>query len=158
MTSFPSVSGPSRTISMLYTAYVAKLTRTPILSLGGFYKGTHVVEALMVGASAAGICTAVYREAGSCQRILEELKPLLEGNPLLLFRAASVCAALNERDQAFEMLDKTCEERFGLMIYLKVYPVFDNLRRITCDPHYRSAVEWVGSAWGHAVAPSTPSV
>jgi Glycosyl hydrolase family 57 len=34
--------------------------------------------------------------------------------------------------------------------------VFDNLKRITCDPRYRTAVEWLGCAWGHPVAPSTP--
>ena len=34
--------------------------------------------------------------------------------------------------------------------------VFDNLRRITSDRKYRRAVEWLGCAWGHPVAPSTP--
>lgn len=34
--------------------------------------------------------------------------------------------------------------------------VFDNLRRVTCEAEYRRAVEWLGSAWGHPVAPSTP--
>lgn len=34
--------------------------------------------------------------------------------------------------------------------------VFDALGRITCDPSYRQAVEWLGAPWGHAVAPSTP--
>ena len=34
--------------------------------------------------------------------------------------------------------------------------VFDTLRTITCDPRYRSKVEWLGSGWGHPVAPSTP--
>jgi hypothetical protein len=34
--------------------------------------------------------------------------------------------------------------------------VFDHLKRITLDPLYRSSVEWLGTAWGHAVAPSTP--
>ena len=34
--------------------------------------------------------------------------------------------------------------------------VFENLRTITCEPRYRSCVEWLGSAWGHPVAPSTP--
>ncbi len=37
-----------------------------------------------------------------------------------------------------------------------LHDVFDNLKRITCDPRYRSAVEWLGCPWGHAVAPSTP--
>jgi hypothetical protein len=34
--------------------------------------------------------------------------------------------------------------------------VFDELKRITCEPRYRAAVEWLGCPWGHAVAPSTP--
>lgn len=34
--------------------------------------------------------------------------------------------------------------------------VIESLQRITCDPGYRRAVEWLGTAWGHAVAPSTP--
>jgi len=34
--------------------------------------------------------------------------------------------------------------------------VFESLRVITCDPKYRAQVEWVGTAWGHPVAPSTP--
>jgi len=34
--------------------------------------------------------------------------------------------------------------------------VLDDLRRITLDPRYNSSVEWLGTAWSHAVAPSTP--
>lgn len=34
--------------------------------------------------------------------------------------------------------------------------VFAALRRIACDEPYRDAVEWLGTAWGHGVAPSTP--
>jgi hypothetical protein len=34
--------------------------------------------------------------------------------------------------------------------------VIEGLRTITCEPAYRSCVEWLGSAWGHPVAPSTP--
>jgi hypothetical protein len=34
--------------------------------------------------------------------------------------------------------------------------VIDSLRTITCDPAYRRHVEWLGSPWGHPVAPSTP--
>lgn len=35
--------------------------------------------------------------------------------------------------------------------------VFENLRRITCEPRYWRSIEWLGSAWGHPVAPSTPA-
>jgi hypothetical protein len=34
--------------------------------------------------------------------------------------------------------------------------VLDRLRGITCDPRLRRHVEWLGTMWGHAVAPSTP--
>jgi len=34
--------------------------------------------------------------------------------------------------------------------------VLDALGRITTDPRYRQAAEWLGCPWGHAVAPSTP--
>ena len=34
--------------------------------------------------------------------------------------------------------------------------VFHHLRRITCEQPYRRHVEWLGTTWGHAVAPSTP--
>lgn len=36
------------------------------------------------------------------------------------------------------------------------HDVFDTLGRITGDHRYREAVEWLGTPWGHAVAPSTP--
>jgi Glycosyl hydrolase family 57 len=34
--------------------------------------------------------------------------------------------------------------------------VLEKLRVVTCDPQHRGCVEWLGSAWGHPVAPSTP--
>jgi hypothetical protein len=34
--------------------------------------------------------------------------------------------------------------------------VFEQLARVTRPGPYQHAVEWLGSAWGHAVAPSTP--
>jgi hypothetical protein len=37
-----------------------------------------------------------------------------------------------------------------------LHDVFDNLRKIACDPTYWRMVEWLGNAWGHPVAPSTP--
>lgn len=46
---------------------------------------------------------------------------------------------------------------FHGMRHMSLHDVFDNLKRITCDPRYRHAVEWLGMPWGHAVAPSTPA-
>lgn len=35
--------------------------------------------------------------------------------------------------------------------------VLEQLKRITLDGAYRRSIEWLGTAWGHAVAPSTPA-
>ncbi|MDQ3574739.1 MAG: glycosyl hydrolase family 57, partial [Actinomycetota bacterium] len=36
------------------------------------------------------------------------------------------------------------------------HDALEALGRITSDHRYRQAVEWLGTAWGHPVAPSTP--
>jgi len=53
------------------------------------------------------------------------------------------------------MLDYSGELLFGLR-KMGRGDVLDRLRGITCDPHLRKYVEWLGTMWGHAVASSTP--
>jgi len=60
-----------------------------------------------------------------------------------------------EGKQPRVMLDYSGTLLHGLYA-MGLHDVFDNLRTITCDPRYRGCVEWLGSAWGHPVAPSTP--
>jgi hypothetical protein len=53
------------------------------------------------------------------------------------------------------MLDYSGELLFGLR-KMGRGDVLDRLRNITCDRNLRRYVEWLGTMWGHAVAPSTP--
>lgn len=53
------------------------------------------------------------------------------------------------------MLDYSGTLLFGLA-QMGAAEVFDSLRPLASDPRYVPAVEWLGTAWGHAVAPSTP--
>ena len=53
------------------------------------------------------------------------------------------------------MLDYTGTLLHGLC-RMGAYDVIDSLKTITCNPRYRRCVEWLGTTWGHAVAPSTP--
>ena len=62
---------------------------------------------------------------------------------------------LDEGKEPRVMLDYSGTLLHGLR-QMGLNDVFDNLKRITCEPRYRRAIEWLGSAWGHAVAPSTP--
>ena len=52
-----------------------------------------------------------------------------------------VWSALSEADQTFELLNKTCDGRLALLLYLKVNPIFDNLR---ADPRFHQLVQRVG--------------
>jgi hypothetical protein len=62
-------------------------------------------------------------------------------------------ALIEEGKQPRVMLDYSGALLHGLW---KMNDVFASLRRITCEPRYSGAVEWLGCPWGHAVAPSTP--
>jgi hypothetical protein len=62
---------------------------------------------------------------------------------------------VHEGKQPRVMLDYSGCLLHGLR-HMGLNDVFENLQRITCDPAYRHCVEWLGTAWGHAVAPSTP--
>ena len=53
------------------------------------------------------------------------------------------------------MLDYSGTLLHGL-IKMGAGDVIDSLRTITSDSRYCNCVEWLGSAWGHPVAPSTP--
>lgn len=62
---------------------------------------------------------------------------------------------VGEGKQPRVMLDYSGCLLYGLRA-MGLHDVFDSLAPITCDPAYRQCVEWLGSAWGHPVAPSTP--
>src|SRR5262245_3807629 len=62
---------------------------------------------------------------------------------------------VHEGKQPRVMLDYSGTLLYGLRA-MGLNDVFDDLKRVTLDPAYRRSVEWLGTAWGHAVAPSTP--
>ncbi len=62
---------------------------------------------------------------------------------------------LGEGRQPRVMLDYSGTLLYG-MRQMRLDDVFDELRYLANDPGARQATEWLGSAWGHAVAPSTP--
>jgi hypothetical protein len=53
------------------------------------------------------------------------------------------------------MLDYSGELFFGLRL-MNRGDILDRMKRLVTDPTYRICAEWLGTMWGHAVAPSTP--
>lgn len=86
----------------------------------------------------------VYALAGdrkSAQKALEKLKSSTGSGTLAPYELAVVYAALGEKDQAFESLDRARQERSTLLTYLKMDPRFDDLRP---DKRFQELTQAVG--------------
>jgi hypothetical protein len=88
----------------------------------------------LVSRTAHAYVYALEGKSEEARKIVEEVRSGNEDNLLLLWRASEIYAILNEQDQAFELLNRLCGARFGLVAVFKLYPSFDNLR---ADPRYR---------------------
>lgn len=62
---------------------------------------------------------------------------------------------VNEGKNPRIMLDYSGCLLYGLFD-MGLFDVIDNLKTITMNPEYSRCVEWIATAWGHPVAPSTP--
>ncbi len=74
----PMVTGPVKPSTILHTAYLAKLSSTPLVCSGGLLRGADILEAVMAGAAAVQICKAVYRDIRAGARMLRELQEIME--------------------------------------------------------------------------------
>lgn len=78
----PSITGPVKPITILHIAYLSQLTDVPITPAGGMRKGTDIIEALMVGASAVQVCTAVYRDKEVSTKMIKEISNFMKKNKI----------------------------------------------------------------------------
>jgi serine/threonine protein kinase/TolB-like protein/Tfp pilus assembly protein PilF len=74
-------------------------------------------------------------------RVLAEMKDLAEHRHVSSYHFAIIHAALGERDEAFEWLEKTYEARSEALVWLKVDPRLDTLRT---DPRFIDLQRRVG--------------
>lgn len=83
--------------------------------------------------SVLGYAYAVGGRESEARRAIDELKPAAERGDVSAMLMVYPYAGLGESDPAFEWLERSLEERSGLLIYLKVDPMFDRLRG---DPRF----------------------
>jgi serine/threonine protein kinase/tetratricopeptide (TPR) repeat protein len=95
----------------------------------------------LVSRMAQAYVYALLGKSEEARKIMEEVRSGNEDNLPLLWRASQIYAILNERDQAFELLNRLCDARFGLVVFFKGYPSFDNLR---ADPRYGELSRRIG--------------
>ncbi len=99
---------------------------------------------LDVNPSSLGYLGYVYAVAGKraeALNVLEELKQLSKERPVSPYNIACIYAGLDDKDQAFEWLERGYKERTFYMVLLNTETTLDNLRG---DPRFKDLIKRVG--------------
>ena len=91
-------------------------------------KGTTFIGISPIMIAALGYAYASAGKRSEAQKRLDQLKDLSRKEHVDPYFLAWIYAGLDERERAFEWLNKAYEERSMYMTLLKVDPLFDNLR------------------------------
>ena len=78
--------------------------------------------------AALGHAYAVAGQKGEARKILKELRESSRKEYLSPYYVGLVHAGLNDKDQAFEHLERAYQDRSTVMVFLKLDPRFDSLR------------------------------
>ncbi len=88
-----------------------------------------------------GYAYAVSGRKEEARKVIDELKLRSKRSYVNPYFIAMVYAGLDEKDQAFALLEKACKDRNSLVLNLNVDPEFDNLRS---DPRFADLLRRVG--------------
>jgi len=88
-----------------------------------------------------GLAEAASGNRSKALQRISELHELSQRTYVSPLPIAVIYAALGEKDQAFEWLEKAYQERSAFMVLIKVHGFFDNLRS---DPRYKDFLRHVG--------------
>ena len=91
--------------------------------------------------AALGYAYAKAGKRNDANRILDELQKLSADRYVSAFELAAIHVALGEREQAFQLLERSYKERSFHLINLKVRPEFAPLRP---DPRFHDLVRRIG--------------
>jgi Lipoprotein NlpI, contains TPR repeats len=93
-----------------------------------------------------GHCHASFGARAEAEKFLDQLLTLSQRQFVSCATIAVVCAGFRDRiDQTMEWLEKAYVERSGLLIWLKVWPIFDHLRS---DARFVRLLRRIGFATG----------
>jgi TolB-like protein/Tfp pilus assembly protein PilF len=115
----------------MYGEAIAELNKAAPFS-GGF--ASNIISLL-------GYNYALWGKRGEAIKRLGELKELSKRKIVPARDIAIIYTGLREKDQAFKWLRQACEERDGMIVYLKFDPIFKSLRT---DPRFADLLRYVG--------------
>ena len=126
---------------VLGRSYAQKRMYAKALSVLRRAVNNHAGNLLLV--TALGHTYAVSGNKAKALGMLKELKDLRKKRYVPPIYLAAIYAGLNEKDQAFEWLEKSFQERSDGMTYLKIERLFDSLHS---DPRFQDLMQRVGFA------------
>ncbi|MFL6468748.1 MAG: tetratricopeptide repeat protein, partial [Pyrinomonadaceae bacterium] len=88
-----------------------------------------------------GYAYAMIGDRAQAERIIAELRDGSKNGYISPYFVATIYAGLNEKNLAFEWLEKAYEERHPYLILMGVEPVFRNLRE---DPRFQAFTKRIG--------------
>lgn len=88
-----------------------------------------------------GYAYGLWGKRDEAVKKLDELLELSKRKYTSPFNTATIYIGLGEKDQAFAWLQRACDEREPLLVYLKVNPLFESLRN---DPRFTDLLRCVG--------------
>ncbi|HEY0461376.1 MAG TPA: protein kinase [Pyrinomonadaceae bacterium] len=106
-----------------------------------FQKGISQTERSPQFAAALGHAYALSGERGKAQKALDELREMSKRTYVSPYLFAVVYAGLGDKDQTFAQLEKAFQDRSFFLIWLKVEPLFDDLRG---EPRFRDLLRRIG--------------
>src|SRR5262245_32564980 len=115
----------------MYREAIAELNKAAPFS-GGF--ASNIISLL-------GYNYALWGKRDEAIKRLDELKELSKRKIVPARDIAIIYTGLGEKDQAFKWLRQACEERDGMLVYLKFDPVFKSLR---ADPRFADLLQCIG--------------
>ena len=94
------------------------------------------------GIAGLGHAYAISGRREEALKLISQMEEQLrQGQPIRPTSFAIIYSGLNDREKAFEWLEKAYQQRYEGVIYIKCQPYYDNLRS---DPRYYDLVQRIG--------------
>jgi TolB-like protein/Flp pilus assembly protein TadD len=106
-----------------------------------FLKGMELLKENMVVETDMGHFYAVSGKRAEAQKIVEKAREITKQRYVSAYQVALIYTGLEERERAFDWLEKAYQEHADSLVYLKVDPRLESLRS---DPRFVDLVRRVG--------------
>ncbi len=111
-------------------------------AIAEFQQATRLLPGSALCITGLGFAYAVSGRKAEARRVLADLAELARTRRYVsALYPAAIHSGLGERDQAFQWLEKAFQERADYLVYLKLEPIYDNLRP---DPRFDDLLRRIG--------------